>query len=89
MRSIPTPLLLGALLCGACSSAHAANTPLTETVGKGKTLVFRDGQVYEGAWERAKAWKPTTYTIGGRPAVLSPGQVWVALIGRDRPVTVR
>jgi len=68
---------------------NGANTPLTETVGKGKTLVFRDGQVYEGAWERSKAWKPTTYTIGGRPAVLSPGQVWVALIGRDRPVTVR
>jgi hypothetical protein len=67
---------------------NGANTPMTETVGKGKTLVFRDGLVYKGAWERAKSWKPTTYTIGGRPAVLSPGQVWVALIGRNQPVTI-
>ncbi|MCY7373841.1 MAG: DUF3048 domain-containing protein [Spirochaetaceae bacterium] len=67
---------------------NGANTPLTETVGKGRTLVFRDGQVYQGAWSRAKAGDPTAYTIGGAPAVFAPGQVWVALLGRDRPVTI-
>lgn len=68
---------------------NGAETPMTETVGKGKTLVFRDGRVYKGTWERAKAWKPTTYEIEGAPAVFAPGQVWVALIGRNQPVDVR
>lgn len=67
---------------------NGANTPMTETIGKGRALIFRDGQVFEGAWERAKASRPTTYTIAGQPAALAPGQVWVALIGRDRPVSV-
>ena len=67
---------------------NGANTPLTRTVGKGRALIFRDGQVYKGAWLRARAGDPTTYTIGGAPAVFAPGQVWVALLGRDRPVTV-
>jgi hypothetical protein len=68
---------------------NGANTPLTETVGKGKALFFRDGQVYEGAWERDKSWQPTTWTIAGEEAVLAPGEVWVSLLGRDRPVDVR
>jgi hypothetical protein len=67
---------------------NGANTPLTETVGKGKALFFRDGQVYEGGWERAKSWKPTTYTIAGEEAVLAPGELWVALLGKDRKVDV-
>lgn len=68
---------------------NGANTPLTETVGKGKALFFRDGQVYEGGWERAKSWQPTTYTIAGEEAVLASGEVWVALLGKDRRVDVR
>jgi hypothetical protein len=67
---------------------NGANTPLTETVGKGKALFFRDGQMYRGRWSRPKASAPTSYTIAGAPAVFAPGQIWVALIGRDRPVTV-
>lgn len=64
------------------------NTPQTLTVGKGRALVFRDGRVYEGAWSRAKPGAVTTYTIAGHPATFAPGQVWVALLGRDRHVTV-
>ncbi|MDQ1628797.1 MAG: hypothetical protein QOI54_2541 [Actinomycetota bacterium] len=64
-------------------------TPLTETVGSGKALIFRDGQVYDGEWKRATATEPTAYTVAGQPAVFAPGQVWIALIGRDRPVTVK
>lgn len=67
---------------------NGAVTPLTETVGKGRALIFRDGKVFEGAWSRARASDPTAYTVGGQPAVFAPGQVWVALIGRDRPVTI-
>lgn len=68
---------------------NGAETPLTETVGQGRALIFRDGQVFEGRWERKRAADPTSYTIDGQQAVLAPGQIWVALIGRERPVTVR
>ena len=33
--------------------------------------------------------QPTIYTIGGEKAVFAPGTVWVALIGRGAPVSVR
>ncbi len=68
---------------------NGANTPQTLTVGKGKALVFRDGQMFAGRWSRAKASDVTSYTVGGAPASFAAGQVWVALIGRDRPVTTR
>lgn len=67
---------------------NGAQTPLTETVGKGKALIFRDGKVFKGRWSRPKAAKPTAYTIKGQQAVLAPGQVWVALLGKGRPVAV-
>ena len=65
---------------------NGANTPLSETVGKGKALFFRDGMVYEGGWERDKAWQPTKYTIAGEEAVFASGEVWIALLGKDRVV---
>ena len=68
---------------------NGAQTPMTETVGRGRALFFRDGRVFEGGWKRANGANPTTYTIDGTEAVLAPGQLWVALIGRDRPVTIR
>jgi hypothetical protein len=74
------------------TSYHDVNgvaTPKTDTVGQGRALFFRDGQAYDGEWRRDSADQPTTYTVAGQPAVFAPGQIWVALIGRDRPVTVR
>ena len=67
---------------------NGANTPFTETVGKGKALFFRDGKVWKGRWRRGNGRQPTSYLIGGKPAVFAPGQLWVTLIGRDQPVTV-
>ena len=67
---------------------NGVNTPMTETVGHGKALFFRDGRVYEGTWLRADAKQPTTYTMEGKPAVFAPGQLWITLIGSNRPVTI-
>jgi len=67
---------------------NGANTPLTKTVGTGKALIFRDGKMYSGSWSRAKATDPTTYRMAGKTAVFAPGTIWVALIGRGRPVQV-
>jgi hypothetical protein len=69
---------------------NGANTPLTETVGHGKALFFRDGQVFKGSWQRPKVSQATQYTFAdGSPAVFAAGQIWVALLGRDRPVTIK
>lgn len=68
---------------------NGVHTPKTETVGKGKALIFRDGMVYPARWSRPREVDPTTYTIGGQKAVFAPGTVWIALIGRGRPVSVR
>lgn len=67
---------------------NGAVTPNSRTVGRGKALIFREGKVYDARWSRPKASQPTTYTIGGRPAVLAPGQIWIALLGKGRPVSV-
>jgi hypothetical protein len=68
---------------------NGVTSPETETIGQGRALIFRDGQVFTGVWSRKKATAPTSYTIGGETAVFAPGAVWIALIGRGRPVSVR
>ena len=68
---------------------NGVNTPQTLTVGKGKAQIFRDGQVFESTWSRPRKTEVTTYLINGQPASFAAGQVWIALIGADRPVTVR
>ena len=67
---------------------NGAVTPNSRTVGSGKALIFREGKVYDARWSRARASEPTSYTIGGQPAVLAPGQIWIALLGKGRPVSV-
>lgn len=72
----------------AYKDVNGAVTPNSRTVGSGKAMVFRDGQVFDARWSRPRASAPTAYTIAGQPAVFAPGQVWVALLGTGRPVTV-
>jgi hypothetical protein len=65
-----------------------ANTPFTQTVGRGKALFFRDGQEFKGNWTRASATEPTHYTFAnGTEAVFAPGQIWIALLPKGRPVS--
>jgi hypothetical protein len=68
---------------------NGAVSPETHTVGSGRALIFRDGRMYEGQWKRARAKDPVSYTVGGQPAVFAPGNIWVALLGKNRPVSVR
>lgn len=67
---------------------RGSNTPFSSTVGSGKALIFRDGRVYQAAWSRWKPSQPTAYSIGGKRAVFAPGQVWVALVAKNRPARV-
>jgi hypothetical protein len=64
------------------------NTPFTETVGHGKALFFRDGKEFKGKWSRTSSAVPTQYTFAdGSKAVFAPGQVWIALLPKGRPVS--
>ncbi len=64
-------------------------TPLPHTVGKGRGLVLRNGRSYPIRWSRPTAEDPTDY-LGpdGEPFPFDPGQVWIVLRDRTRPVTV-
>lgn len=54
----------------------------SDTVGRGKVTVYRDGRRVEGTWARAAAGKPLTFTDAeGEPIALRPGQTWVTLQG--------
>ena len=54
----------------------------SDTVGKGKVTIYRDGKKITGQWKRTKASGPLRFTDkSGDPIALKPGQTWVALAG--------
>jgi hypothetical protein len=62
----------------------------THTVGKGRVLLFRDGRVIEGTWQRVHAGDRTTYLDkAGKPLLLRPGGAWVLLAPNGSPIAVR
>jgi Protein of unknown function (DUF3048) N-terminal domain/Protein of unknown function (DUF3048) C-terminal domain len=68
--------------------AYGGVTPMTETVGKGKALVLRDGRAYNVTWQRRSADDGTTWTYRGSDFPMAPGQVWIALLDNDRHPTI-
>lgn len=64
-------------------------TPKEDTIGSGRALVLRDGQVYKVRWKRPSMARGTTFTLpGGQVLTFAPGQVWVALVDKKRKATV-
>ncbi len=52
--------------------------------GSGKVLVFRDGQVISGQWQRPGRDDVTTYVdASGQPIPLDVGQTWVQVVPTD------
>jgi hypothetical protein len=71
------------------SDVNGVTSPITRTIGSGRTMYFRDGQVFAGTWSRVGA-KATVYKDAqGRPFLLKPGKTWVILVrqGTNVPVT--
>ena len=55
-----------------------------QLTGSGKVLVFRDGQVVSGTWQRTARDAPTTYyDAQNRPIALNVGQTWVQVVPAD------
>jgi len=59
-------------------------TPFSNTVGTGTGYILRDGKSFAGTWVRESAETGTSWTgADGEPILLSPGQIWVALLQND------
>ena len=69
--------------------SYGGVTPTTETVGKGKALMFRDGKVWNLTWSRPKPSAGTTWSYKGKRIGFDPGQVWILLLDDDRRPQVR
>jgi hypothetical protein len=66
------------------------NTPHAETIGTGRALVLRDGQVWTTTWSRPTADSGTVYTLAdGTVMPFKAGQTWIVLLDRTRKATVR
>jgi hypothetical protein len=65
------------------------NTPMSTSVGTGKALILRNGRAWVATWVRPTAASGTHWLVGGKDLPLAPGQVWVLLVNKTRPATVR
>ena len=62
--------------------------PTMETTGEGRALVFAQGQVVEGRWERAATTEPFVLSLAdGSPLTVPPGRPWISLFPEGRPLT--
>lgn len=70
------------------SDVNGVTSPITRTVGSGRTMYFRDGTVTAGTWSRSGA-KPTVFKdANGKPYLLKPGKTWVILVRKGSNVPV-
>jgi len=62
-------------------------TPKEDTVGSGTAWVLRDGMAYKVRWVRPSKSEGTQF-IGenGQVVPFQPGQIWIALVNRTKPV---
>jgi hypothetical protein len=67
---------------------NGVTTPWAKTVGKGSAVILRDGRAYDAQWSRPQLKSGTRLTAGGKDVPLAPGQVWVVLVDKTRPVSV-
>ncbi|MET0831467.1 MAG: DUF3048 domain-containing protein [Acidimicrobiia bacterium] len=71
-----------------CPSGSGSCVPAAETTGTGEALLFFDGSVVEGTWEREEITDFFTLTrADGRPMVLPAGYLWVSVFPDEQPVT--
>jgi hypothetical protein len=62
-------------------------SPVLELTGSGKALVFRDGRVIVGRWERDRLSDVTRFVAkDGTEIALAPGRTWVELFPSSAPL---
>jgi len=68
--------------------SYGGVTPITDTVGKGKALLMRNGQTWPITWSRPRPEDGTTWKYKGKQIPMDPGAVWIMLLDNDRSPTV-
>ena len=62
--------------------------PTMDTTGEGRALVFSQGLVVEGRWERPETTQPFVLSLeDGSPITVPPGRPWLSLFPEGRSVT--
>lgn len=62
--------------------------PTMETTGEGRVLVFAEGQVVDGRWERADTAQPFSFMLtDGSPITVPAGRPWISLFPDGRLVS--
>jgi hypothetical protein len=65
-----------------------SSVPASQTIGSGRALVFAEGKVIDGRWERADEESWFTLVDGsGQPIAVPPGRAWVSLVPTQSGVT--
>lgn len=65
-----------------------ASLPTMETTGQGRALVFAQGRVVEGRWERESTSQSFSLTLpDGSPITVPPGRSWISLFPAGRSVS--
>jgi hypothetical protein len=65
-----------------------SSVPAIETVGSGRLLIFAEGLVLEGTWERGAVDEPFRFfDAGGNPALVPPGVPWISVFPQERAAT--
>jgi hypothetical protein len=60
---------------------QGANSIEIQIWGEGPATIFRDGQRFEGHWQRSDPGHMLTFTdLEGNPLPLSPGNTWFQLV---------
>jgi hypothetical protein len=68
-------------------NAPGSSLPATETIGSGDLLVFFEGSVLEGTWEREGI--ASTFQLqdaDGNPVSVPPGQPWISVFPDNRTI---
>lgn len=70
-------------------SLHSLSIRISLT-GSGKAIIFRNGQMFEGAWTRTDAHAMLQFAdANGIPLTLNPGNTWFEVVREDAKITTR
>lgn len=60
------------------------------TIGSGQTVVFQDGVIQTGTWQKTSLVSQITFSdVNGKPLKLNPGQTWITAVDSVSSVTYK
>lgn len=70
------------------SGVKGSSVPAMRTTGTGQALLFTEGRLVEGTWERASTAVPFQLSLtNGTTMMVPPGRLWVSIFPTNRSLT--